>query len=130
MSRVLDASVAVDLVIGRPELAVLLTSQDLHVPAHFDVECISAVRGLLIRGRLDLASANVARERLDRLQVIRYPLPPLMERAWQLRDQMAIQDAAYVALAEAINAPLVTVDERLARSAAEWVEVEPRPSDP
>lgn len=130
MSRVVDASAAVDLVLGRPELTVLLAGHDLHVPAHFDVECLSAIRGAVLRGVIDLEEADAARARLGRLHAVRYPLPPLLDRAWELRDRVAIQDGAYVALAEGLRCPLVTVDERLARAAADLVDVEPAPPPP
>ena len=53
---------------------------------------------------------------LDALPVVRYAHEPLLGRAWELRNALSIPDAVYVALAEALEAPLVTCDGRLARA--------------
>jgi predicted nucleic acid-binding protein len=113
----------VDLVLGRPELTTLLVGQDLHVPAHFDVEAFGALRSVEIR---DLASRRTvarARDDLAALNLVRYPAPPLIERAWSLRRNLTVQDAVYVALAEGLGCALFTTDEHLARAGRRLVEV-------
>lgn len=50
------------------------------------------------------------------LPLTRYPHAPFVGRAWALRENITAYDAAYVALAEALDAPLLTTDGRLARS--------------
>lgn len=123
MSLVLDASAAVDLTLGHPGLADLLLGEDLHVPAHFDVEVASAFRGILIRGSASPDVVYDARGAMRRLIVVRHPATVLVERAWELRERITIQDGAYVALAEGLGCPLVTTDSRLAATAAELVRV-------
>jgi predicted nucleic acid-binding protein len=50
------------------------------------------------------------------MKAVRYPHAPLVPRIWELKENLTAYDAAYVALAEALDAPLVTMDERLARA--------------
>ena len=124
MALVLDASAMVDLLLGRPELAIHLRNEDLHVPSHFDVEVAGALRRLessdrrrwravMIRARADLAT----------LRLVRHPAVGLVDRAWELRRNLTVADGVYVALAEGLRAPLFTSDHRLARAAARLVEV-------
>ncbi len=123
MSLVLDSSAAVDLVVGRPELTVLLVGQDLHVPMHFDVEALSAVRGLLLRDQLEAEEAERARSALGQLVTIRHSAQILLDRAWELGGSITIQDGVYVALAESLDCPLLTTDERLGRACSHLVDI-------
>ena len=116
MSLVLDASTAVDLVVGRPELTMVLFGEDLHVPATFDVEAASTIRGLVLHRALPEEAAARALGDLAALAVIRYPPHLLLNRAWALRHDLSIYDGVYVALAEELRSPLVTTDARLART--------------
>lgn len=68
------------------------------------------------RGRIDNARSREAVEDLLALPIVRYPTLQLLERAWSLRHNFTAYDAMYVALAEALDAPLVTADGRLARA--------------
>lgn len=89
---------------------------DLHAPHLIDVEVTQALRGMLRRRVLP---AEVAGEVLAAALVFpltRWGLLGLMPRAWQLRDTVSSYDAAYVALAEALDAELVTFDTRLQRA--------------
>lgn len=88
----------------------------LFAPAHFDAEIVSALRGLA-RGNPVLAEAVPgALRHLAGLAVRRMPVAPLMERMWELRHTITAYDAAYVALAEKLDADLVTCDAKLAAS--------------
>jgi predicted nucleic acid-binding protein len=58
------------------------------------------------------------------LDVFRYPHDPLLTRVWQLRDSLTAYDASYVALAEALDAPLLTSDTRLGRATGHAATVE------
>jgi predicted nucleic acid-binding protein len=60
---------------------------------------------------------------LAELPIRRYPLIHLLERIWQLRGRLTAYDAAYVALAEALEVPIVTIDRRLARAGGHGAEV-------
>jgi predicted nucleic acid-binding protein len=63
-----------------------------------------------------------ALDRLARLPLERYPIAPLVQRAWVLGANMALRDGLYVACAESLDATLLTLDRRLARSAPVLVE--------
>jgi len=112
---VVDASVVVafllkpDEVIGR-----LRDGGALHAPAHLDVEVASVVRRAVLSQRLSPARGTAAMNDLATVPIRRWPLPPLMPRAWALRDNVSSYDAAYVALAEGLDCPLLTRDVRLA----------------
>ncbi len=83
-------------------------------PAHLDAEVLSAVGRLSRAGTVNYAAVERALARLRRFPVQRYPLPPLLQRAWSLRENVALRDGLYVACAEALGAALLTLDGRLA----------------
>jgi predicted nucleic acid-binding protein len=89
---------------------------DLAVPAHMDVEFLHALRGLVRSKQTSPARADRAIAHLVRMPVQRLEVPSLASRIWQLRDNLTPYDAAYVALAELLSAPLVTSDARLANA--------------
>lgn len=89
---------------------------DAHAPGLVDVEVTQTLRGLLRAGKLDLMCAGRGREELTQLAVRRHPDASLLRRAWELRDVCTTYDALYVALAEALDATLVTRDARLAKA--------------
>ncbi len=90
--------------------------ETLHVPHLFEIEVLHALRRPSLRGTVSPERVRLALSRLRDTQLARYPHTPLMERIWELKDNLTAYDAAYVALAEALDAPLVTMDARLARS--------------
>lgn len=85
-------------------------------PAHLDAEVVSALRGLSRSSPVLRAAAPAALRHLTGLPVRRMPLAPLLQRVWELRDNLTAYGAAYVSLAERLGAPLVTCDGRLARA--------------
>lgn len=86
------------------------------VPVHFDAEVGQTLRGLE-RGRaLSRDDAAWGLAGLARLPLTRHALEPLLEPAWQLRGRITFYDALYVALAQRLEVPLLTCDERLART--------------
>lgn len=95
---------------------------DIHAPALVDVEVTQTLRGLLRAAKLDLEGAEVARDELALLGVRRHPDSALLRRAWELRDVCTTYDGLYVALAEALEASLLTRDARLARGAGGLVD--------
>jgi predicted nucleic acid-binding protein len=94
-----------------------------HAPQLLDVETIQTLRGLVRGGKLDLSRADLARTELRQLTLRRYPDEPLLRRCWELREVCTIYDGLYVALAEALDATLITRDARLGRSVSALVGV-------
>jgi len=88
---------------------------EVHAPALLDVEVTQTLRGLLRAGKIDLATADLGRIELADLPIRRHPDAALLRRAWQLRDTCTTYDGLYAALAEGLNAALITRDMRLAR---------------
>lgn len=118
---VLDASAAVDLVLRRPERGPwvaehVLAGGSLHSPHLLDVEVASALRRFVQTGALSTARARQGLDVFAQLGITRHAPRVLLGRIWALRDSLSAYDASYVALAEALEAPLVTTDDRLARS--------------
>ena len=97
---------------GRARAA--LQDEPLYAPEVVDLELASLWRQGLRVGRLTPWRAARAFRELSTLELLRAPHAPLMPRIWELRDNVTPYDAAYVALAEALDAPLVTADARLA----------------
>lgn len=93
-----------------------LRGEDLAAPELLDLEVASVLRGQMMAGTLDSRRAGLALDDLDALPLKRAPHLPLLQRSWDLRENLTIYDAAYVALAEALEAPLLTGDRRLARA--------------
>ena len=86
-------------------------------PPHLlDIEVMSALRGLQLGGKLDPATAEQARSDHFAFSITRHEARPLAERIWHLRHQYTSYDACYLALAEALEAPLYTCDAKLAGS--------------
>ena len=86
------------------------------LPELADLEVASVLRRQLAAGAIDARRAVLALDDLTALPAQRAPHRPLLARCWELRDNLTIYDAAYVALAEAIQATLLTADRRLARA--------------
>lgn len=96
----------------------------LVAPALIDAEVLSLLKGLARAGTLDRRRAREAVADFATMSLRRMPHLALIRRMWELRDNVSIYDAAYVALAEAIGAPLLTADGRLARAPGVACEVE------
>ncbi len=115
---VVDASAAVELLLRTPagrQVHNGLRASTAAAPAHFDAEVFSAV-GRLARDRVisDVLVVPALVE-LARAPILRLPVPPLLEEAWSLRDNVSLRDALYVVLARRLQASLLTADARLAR---------------
>ena len=93
-----------------------LRDQQLAAPELIDLEVTSVLRRQLSAGRLDVRRAQLALDDLVDLAVERAPHLPLLARCWELRDNLTVYDAAYVALAEALGTGLLTADSRLAKA--------------
>jgi predicted nucleic acid-binding protein len=96
---------------------------EAHAPGLLDVEVTQTLRGLLRSSSIDVERADAGREDLALLRVRRHPDTHLLRRAWELRDVCTTYDGLYVALAEGLDATLLTRDARLARGVGELVDV-------
>jgi predicted nucleic acid-binding protein len=122
---VVDASALVDILLGRPaaldgvEAALAEQGQVvLHAPELVEPEVLNALRRLTRAGHVEAHRAEEAVRDLASLRLVRYPHAPLRERVWRLRDELTAYDATYLALAEALEDPmLLTADGGLAEVA-------------
>ena len=118
----MNALAAVD---PQPDLLQRLSSDpDLHAPHLLDVECLHALRRLCLSGDLSEDRAADVRTDFRDLAVIRYPHEELADRIWELRHNLTAHDAAFVAVAEALDAPLVTGDGKLAAAPGHGARIE------
>ena len=98
--------------------------ESLHVPHLMDLEVLHALRRQALRGALSPRRGAEALQDLASIMLVRYPHTSLMERIWELRENLTAYDAAYIALAEALDAPLVTMDARLVQALGHRAAVE------
>lgn len=100
-----------------------IAGQALAAPAHAPVEAANVLRRSELAGRLDRTQATLAHRDLLALTIDLYAYEVVAERAWELRANATIYDGAYLALAEALDVPLVTLDDRLRRVPGSTAEV-------
>lgn len=125
---VIEASCLCEVLIGGPGAAVigerLSADRDHAAPHAIDVEVFGFIRREHQRGQLDRTEASQAVEDLEAWPGERFGHRPLLGRAWELRDTVRGWDAMYVALAEALDAVLVTTDRRLAAAGGPGCPIE------
>lgn len=122
---VVDASALTDFLLGRPEALNALghelagrEHEPLHAPELIEPETLNALRRLAVSGGVTDRRATEAASDLAHTRLIRYPHAPLRERVWDLRHNLTAYDATYLALAEALDDPvLLTGDGGLAARA-------------
>jgi predicted nucleic acid-binding protein len=112
---VLDASAAIEWLLQtqlgmRIESRLFAAGETLHAPHLLDVEVAQVLRRFAASGRVTAGRGRDALDDLADLAIVRYPHQVLLDRVWQLRDNLTAYDATYVALAEALEAVLVTCD--------------------
>ena len=116
---VIDASAVAALLLNQPNAAQLRErlahENTLHAPHLLDLEVTQVLRRTLRRGAVSETVAAARLADLKGLPLTRYPHEPFLDRIWELRGAVTAYDAAYVALAEALAAPLVTTDRPLSR---------------
>lgn len=115
---VVDAGVVFTLVAGSEaaarNVALRLGSEQMLAPHLVDLEVASVLRWLVLQREFPPSLAAASVRHLSELDISRVDHAPLLERCWELRDDLTPYDAAYVALAEMAGAPLLTTDRRLA----------------
>ncbi len=126
----MDASAAVAVLLNFGEGAALIRERmdreddGPHVPHLFEVEVMNVLRRYALSGALSPERARLALVRLSTIRITRYPHTALLPRVWELRENVTAYDAAYVALAETLGAPLLTRDERLSKAPGLRAKVE------
>jgi predicted nucleic acid-binding protein len=112
---VVDASAAVLGLLNDGEARSQLAAGSLTAPHLVDSEVAHSLRARVLREEIDGADGERAIRRWARLGIERFAVMGLLDRVWELRSNLTSYDATYVAVAEALNAALLTADGRLAR---------------
>ena len=125
---VVDASALLEALLRTPaaravEERLFEPQQTLHAPHLLDIEVAQVIRRYAAKGEIDSKRGRAAADLAD-FPFRRYPHDFLLPRVWDLRNNLTAYDAVYVALAEALDAPLLTRDQRLAAAAGHHARVE------
>jgi predicted nucleic acid-binding protein len=126
---VVDASALLEVLLRTPaaeavEQRIFDNRSTLHTPHLLDIEVAQVIRRYAANGEIDGERGRAALADLTDLPLRRYSHDFLLPRIWALRNNLSAYDAAYVALAEALGAPLVTRDRRLAGAAGHHARIE------
>lgn len=126
---VLDASSVLEVLLRTPvgmriEQHIFRPGESLHAPHLIDLEVAQVLRRYAASGDIESARAVQALEDLDDLPLSRYSHRLFLPRIWQLRRNLTAYDAAYVALAEALPATLLTQDRHLAKTPGSLATIE------
>jgi predicted nucleic acid-binding protein len=118
---VVDASALLDVLLRTPaatalERQLFADGETLHAPHLIDLEVAQVLRRYTLSGEITDARAVDALRDLAAFPIERYWHLPFLARVWELRSNFTAYDAAYVALAEVLDAPLLTSDARLSRA--------------
>lgn len=131
MTMVVDASIVVRLLANRPTDEALrqrlAAPRAVHAPHLIDAEVASAVRGLLLGGKIGLPRAVEMLADFAALRITRYPVHPYLGRIIELRNNLTAYDACYVALSETLRIPLLTQDEKFSRATGHHAELDVYP---
>ena len=126
---VIDASALLEALLQTPaavavEERLLREGFPLHAPHLIDLEVTQVLRRYEATGRVAAARCQDALDDLQDFSLRRYQHDVLLARVWELRQNLTAYDAAYVALAEALDATLLTRDRRLAAAPGHYARVE------
>jgi len=126
---VIDASALLEVLLHTPlgaaiETRLLGTLESLHSPHLLDVEITQVIRRFVMAREIEAERAQAALDDFMGFPIWRHPHGFLLPRVWALRNNFTAYDAVYVALAEVLDATLLTHDRRLATAAHEHVSVE------
>jgi len=126
---VIDASVVIEVLLhtstGRSvEERLFAVGESLHAPHLIDLEVAHVMRRLAAAQELSSVGGKKRLSAMADFPLVRYRHDLFLARIWELRHNLSAYDAAYVALAEALAAPLVTRDQRLAKARGHRAKVE------
>jgi predicted nucleic acid-binding protein len=126
---VVDASAALEVLLRTPragavEARLFAPGERLNAPHLVDLEIAQVLRRHVAADQMTVARADAALDVWRAFPLDRWPHEGLLGRVWALRETLTAYDAAYVALAEALGAPLVTTDGKLARAAGHGARLE------
>ena len=126
---VIDASAVIELLLRtkrgeKVEARALTPDEQMHAPHLLDVEITQVLRRLVQLKEISPLRGQQALDDYVALNIKRATHVDLLPRMWDLRESITAYDAAYVAFAEALDAPLVTCDGKLARSHGHRVKIE------
>lgn len=111
---VVDASAAIAGLVNAGPARRALGDEQVHVPHLIDSEVANGLRRQVAAGQVAAKTARRLLGSWQRLGMSRYPVVGLLNRIWELRDNVSAYDASYVALAEMLDCALLTADARLA----------------
>lgn len=126
---VIDASAVIELLLEtdtgeRVRAKISRRGESLHAPHLIDLEVAQVLRRFEMVRAMTPARALEALKDMDNVVLLRYSHDILLERIWQLRGNLSTYDAAYIALAEALEAPLLTCDRTLGATRGHRARVE------
>lgn len=126
---VVDASALLEVLLRTAAAAAVedrlfVPGQTLHAPHLLDIEVAQVIRRYAASGEIGAERGRLALADLADLSLRRYPHDFFLPRIWELRNNLTAYDAAYVALAEALDSPLLTRDRRLAAAAGHRAQIE------
>lgn len=126
---VLDASAVVEVLLQTPagsriERRIYSKDELLHAPHLIDLEVAQVIRRFAAAGTIAPGRGAISLRYLMDMSIIRHSHSMLLERIWHLRENLTAYDAAYVALAEALDAPLLTCDRKFARAGNHRARIE------
>jgi predicted nucleic acid-binding protein len=113
---VVDASAAISGLLNAGEARRRLGADQVHIPHLIDSEVASGLRRRALAGAISAQDGWNALDRWRRLAMTRCAMHTLLDRVWELRENLSAYDAGYVALAEALDCALLTADARLSRA--------------
>ncbi|WP_354640423.1 type II toxin-antitoxin system VapC family toxin [Kitasatospora camelliae] len=108
---------------GEEARALLAADGEWAAPEHIVIEVMQSLRGLYLARELTAERVAEVAAELPTIAIRKEEVAPLLGRIWELKDNLTPDDAAYVALAERLGAPLVTADLRLMRSSGPRCEI-------
>jgi predicted nucleic acid-binding protein len=123
---VIESSAMVHALVGHPanpRLLALLSDEELHAPALLDFEVAGALRGHVLAGKLDPGRLDEAVEDFTAFRIERHPMTGMLGHMLDLQDNFTVCDAAYLVLAQALEAPIVSADAKLKEATRLGIDV-------